>query len=94
MTTAAKKKAAADKDEAPKGFIGASEIAKRMSLDPKSVRKYIRKANGKAPGTRYEYTEAQAKKVIEEILALRSHDDAEKATKIIEYPFSPTMRSG
>jgi hypothetical protein len=58
-----------------------SDLAKALKLDPKTLRKHLRTINGKAPGTRYEFKEAELpalRKLIEERV---SHEETAKAKK-------------
>jgi hypothetical protein len=78
----AKKAPAAEKPEA-KTVIGTAEVAKRLKLDPKTLRKHLRAISGKAPGTRYEWEENDPflKKLPDLIKAQEEKEEAKKAAK-------------
>lgn len=53
MTSKTKAEAKATKPEA--AMLHTSDVAKLLKIDPKTLRKRLRKISGKAPGTRYEW---------------------------------------
>jgi hypothetical protein len=74
----AEKKAAEEKT-----LLGTADVAKRLKIDAKTLRKHLRAISGKAPGQRYEWEESDPflKKLPELIKALEEQESAKKAAK-------------
>jgi hypothetical protein len=62
-------------------ILTTKDVAKTLKLTPRTLRVYLRKINGKAPGVKYEWrsNDAFLKKLPELIAAEKAKDEAKKA---------------
>lgn len=66
-----------------KAMLGTSDVAKRLKIDSKTLRKHLRAISGKATGKRYEWEESDPflKKLPDLIKAQEEKEKAAKAKK-------------
>jgi hypothetical protein len=62
-TKSAKKKTAAVGAPLPEGMIGTKEAAKRLKIEPRELRVWLRSRNGSNGGTRYAWSEKDLSKL-------------------------------